>query len=71
MGRFGVAGVAVMTPQAFWDKDGYLYEMHPEIEGLAKVVFDPAREPDYPILNTLVYQPVEVFERYKPFVAAC
>lgn len=60
-----------MTPKTFWDKDGFLYEMHPEIEGLAKVVFDPGRDPDWPQLARCVYQPLVVFAPYKPFVAAC
>lgn len=60
-----------MTPQAFWDRDDFLYETHPEIEGLARVVFNPDREPDDEFVRASAYQPIEVFKRYKPFVAAC
>lgn len=59
-----------MTPKTFWDKDGYLYEVcsDPLLEGWVRVVFDPTNWPSFP---DRPWTPIEEFEKYKPFVAAC
>jgi hypothetical protein len=40
-----------MTPRAYWDRDGFLHEEHPEVPELIRVIWSPRGELEYSAWN--------------------